>query len=233
MCGRGGANVSVLKSVIFHLVQHKCCLAALCLPACSADLNQRSWISKLLFFCLFTSTYWTPPCHLMVNSTFLWMFNLWPWERKNHFLICNLNSIIFSCCLFYEAILLSFPHVAPPSLPDGGDSGLDDKDMEASIATVRSLCEQIDADLIWLRERTDTGGTIQDYLIRQRVGEQDFLEVRWSNAAAYVHVMLLLTVVARLILCPCLSSGLQGGCGGQRGCWEEHFAGSSDARRAG
>ncbi|XP_003972329.1 GTP-binding protein 1-like isoform X1 [Takifugu rubripes] len=61
---------------------------------------------------------------------------------------------------------------------DGGDSGLDDKDMEASIATVRSLCEQIDADLIWLRERTDTGGKIQDYLIRQRVGEQDFLEVR-------------------------------------------------------
>lgn len=53
--------------------------------------------------------------------------------------------------------------------------------MEASIATVRSLCEQIDADLIWLRERTDTGGKIQDYLIRQRVGEQDFLEVRWSK----------------------------------------------------
>lgn len=66
----------------------------------------------------------------------------------------------------------------PPSVSDGGDSGLDDKDMEASIATVRSLCEQIEADLIWLRERTDTGGKIQDYLIRQRVGEQDFLEVR-------------------------------------------------------
>lgn len=64
------------------------------------------------------------------------------------------------------------------SVLDGGDYGLDDKDMEASIATVRSLCEQIEADLIWLRERTDTGGKIQDYLIRRRVGEQDFLEVR-------------------------------------------------------
>lgn len=52
--------------------------------------------------------------------------------------------------------------------------------MEASIATVRSLCEQIEADLIWLRERIDTGGKIQDYLIRRRVGEQDFLEVRWN-----------------------------------------------------
>lgn len=74
----------------------------------------------------------------------------------------------------------------PPSPPlssssiflDGGDYGLDEKDMEASVATVRSLCEQIEADLILLRERTDTGGKIQDYLIRRRVGEQDFLEVR-------------------------------------------------------
>ncbi|XP_030001832.1 GTP binding protein 1, like isoform X2 [Sphaeramia orbicularis] len=61
---------------------------------------------------------------------------------------------------------------------DGGDYGLDEKDMEASVATVRSLCEQIEADLILLRERTDTGGKIRDYLIRRRVGEQDFLEVR-------------------------------------------------------
>nr|XP_020473517.1 GTP-binding protein 1-like isoform X1 [Monopterus albus]XP_020473519.1 GTP-binding protein 1-like isoform X2 [Monopterus albus]XP_020473520.1 GTP-binding protein 1-like isoform X1 [Monopterus albus] len=61
---------------------------------------------------------------------------------------------------------------------DGGDYGLDEKDMEASVATVQSLCEQIDADLILLRERADAGGKIRDYLIRRRVGEQDFLEVR-------------------------------------------------------
>ncbi|KAL3066285.1 hypothetical protein OYC64_016272 [Pagothenia borchgrevinki] len=61
---------------------------------------------------------------------------------------------------------------------DGGDYGLDDKDMEASVATVRSLCEQIETDLIFLRERTDAGGKIRDYLIRRRVGEEDFLEVR-------------------------------------------------------
>ncbi|XP_034407444.1 GTP-binding protein 1-like isoform X2 [Cyclopterus lumpus] len=61
---------------------------------------------------------------------------------------------------------------------DGGDYGLDAKDMEASVATVRSLCEQIEADLILLRERMDAGGRIRDYLIRRRVGEQDFLEVR-------------------------------------------------------
>ncbi|KAM4750758.1 GTP binding protein 1, like isoform 2-T2 [Anableps anableps] len=61
---------------------------------------------------------------------------------------------------------------------DGGDYGLNEKDMEASVATVRSLCEQIEADLILLRDRTESGGKIRDYLIRRRVGEQDFLEVR-------------------------------------------------------
>lgn len=70
-----------------------------------------------------------------------------------------------------------YSSVSPLCL-DGGDYGLDEKDMEASVATVRSLCEQIEADLILLRERTDTGGKIRDYLIRRRVGEQDFLEVR-------------------------------------------------------
>ncbi|XP_037546273.1 GTP binding protein 1, like [Nematolebias whitei] len=61
---------------------------------------------------------------------------------------------------------------------DGGDYGLNENDMEASVATVWSLCGQIEADVILLRERTDTGGKIQDYLIRRHVGEQDFLEVR-------------------------------------------------------
>ncbi|XP_077381061.1 GTP-binding protein 1-like [Festucalex cinctus] len=61
---------------------------------------------------------------------------------------------------------------------DGGDYGLSDRDMEASVATVQSLCEQVEADLIPLRERTEVGGKIRDFLIRRRVGEQDFLEVR-------------------------------------------------------
>ncbi|XP_030637405.1 GTP-binding protein 1 isoform X2 [Chanos chanos] len=61
---------------------------------------------------------------------------------------------------------------------DGGDYGLNESDMEASVATVQSLCEQIDADLILLRERSEVGGRVRDYLIRRRVGETDFLEVR-------------------------------------------------------
>ncbi|KAL0993172.1 hypothetical protein UPYG_G00104240 [Umbra pygmaea] len=61
---------------------------------------------------------------------------------------------------------------------DGGDYGLDDGDLEASVATVQSLCEQTDSDLILLRDRMEAGGQVRDYLIRRRVGEQDFLEVR-------------------------------------------------------
>ncbi|XP_051569210.1 GTP-binding protein 1-like isoform X2 [Myxocyprinus asiaticus] len=61
---------------------------------------------------------------------------------------------------------------------DGGDYGLNESDMQASVATVKSMCEQIEADLILLRERTEAGGQIRDYLIRRRVGEADFLEVR-------------------------------------------------------
>ncbi|KAK7930582.1 hypothetical protein WMY93_006977 [Mugilogobius chulae] len=61
---------------------------------------------------------------------------------------------------------------------DGGDYGLNEADMEASVATVHSLCEQIEADLVLLRERPESGGQVRDYLIRRRVGEQDFLEVR-------------------------------------------------------
>lgn len=64
------------------------------------------------------------------------------------------------------------------SFVDGGDWGLDDKDMEASVATMCSMCEQLDTDLILLRERSESAGSVRDYLIRRRVGDLDFLEVR-------------------------------------------------------
>lgn len=77
-----------------------------------------------------------------------------------------------ACWIVYLPVVL-FPVV------DGGDWGLDEKDMEASVATVCSMCEQLDADLIPLRERNEAAGLVRDYLIRRRVGELDFLEVRW------------------------------------------------------
>lgn len=76
------------------------------------------------------------------------------------------------------SVLLLRTDLVSVSLVDGGDWGLDEKDMEASVATVCSMCEQLDTDLILLRERNESAGLVRDYLIRRRVGELDFLEVR-------------------------------------------------------
>ncbi|MGH0190338.1 UNVERIFIED_CONTAM: hypothetical protein FKN15_044126 [Acipenser sinensis] len=56
--------------------------------------------------------------------------------------------------------------------------GVGSVDMQASVATVLSLSEQIGADMVLLRDRPEAGGRVRDYLIRRRVGEADFLEVR-------------------------------------------------------
>ena len=50
--------------------------------------------------------------------------------------------------------------------------------MAASVATVTSLCEQAEADLLPLRMRSEAAGQVRDFLIRRRVGTLDFLEVR-------------------------------------------------------
>lgn len=78
----------------------------------------------------------------------------------------------------HVSVLLLRTDLVSVSLVDGGDWGLDEKDMEASVATVCSMCEQLDTDLILLRERNESAGLVRDYLIRRRVGELDFLEVR-------------------------------------------------------
>ncbi|XP_066040230.1 GTP-binding protein 1 isoform X2 [Chamaea fasciata] len=61
---------------------------------------------------------------------------------------------------------------------DGTEYGLSESDMEASYATLKSMAEQIEADVILLREHQEAGGKVCDYLVRKRVGDNDFLEVR-------------------------------------------------------
>ncbi|XP_069823380.1 GTP-binding protein 1 [Dendropsophus ebraccatus] len=61
---------------------------------------------------------------------------------------------------------------------DGTEYGLNEEDMEASVATVTSMAEQIGADMILLREHQEAGGKVRDYLVRKCVGDNDFLEVR-------------------------------------------------------
>ncbi|KAG8436484.1 hypothetical protein GDO86_007543 [Hymenochirus boettgeri] len=61
---------------------------------------------------------------------------------------------------------------------DGTEYGLNEDDMEASVATVTSMAEQLGADMIQLREHQEAGGKVRDYLVRKCVGDNDFLEVR-------------------------------------------------------
>ncbi|XP_065066312.1 GTP-binding protein 1-like [Rhopilema esculentum] len=61
---------------------------------------------------------------------------------------------------------------------EGGDSGLNDADMKASVATLQSMAEHLNCDLVLLREKESDDGKIAEYLIREKMIEEDFCEVR-------------------------------------------------------
>ena len=63
---------------------------------------------------------------------------------------------------------------------DDSSSGLCDKDYDASVATLKSLSESIDADCIFLREKKIKSNTQAQYLVRRRADVQDFMEVRYK-----------------------------------------------------
>lgn len=61
---------------------------------------------------------------------------------------------------------------------DGSDNGLDNEEYLASLATLQSLAATLNADCVELRQRKGEKGTTGQYLIRQRVDETDFMEIR-------------------------------------------------------
>ncbi|XP_065366674.1 GTP-binding protein 1 [Calliphora vicina] len=61
---------------------------------------------------------------------------------------------------------------------DGGDSGLDEEEYKAAVATLQSLATTIDADMVLLRQRKVEKGLTGQYLIRKRVDTSDFMEIR-------------------------------------------------------
>lgn len=61
---------------------------------------------------------------------------------------------------------------------DGGDSGLDEEEYQAAVATLQSLATTIDADMVLLRQRKVEKGQTGQYLIRKRVDTSDFMEIR-------------------------------------------------------
>ena len=74
---------------------------------------------------------------------------------------------------------------------EGDAPGLQPEDLEASIATLQSLAETIDAEYVELRRRTEQDGVVVEYLIRQRTDERDFMEVRYGRACQFGNASLL------------------------------------------
>lgn len=58
-------------------------------------------------------------------------------------------------------------------------SGLSEEDLRASLATVQALASACGADMSVLRERQGEEGRTADCLVRRRVDEDDFMEVRY------------------------------------------------------
>lgn len=56
--------------------------------------------------------------------------------------------------------------------------GLNEEDMAASIATLHSMAQALDAECIQLRVRNVDEGQVAEYLIRRHADESDFMEVR-------------------------------------------------------
>lgn len=62
---------------------------------------------------------------------------------------------------------------------DASDAGLDPDEYAASLATLQSLAATLNADCVELRlRRGEKGTTVGQYLIRQKVEESDFMEIR-------------------------------------------------------
>lgn len=61
---------------------------------------------------------------------------------------------------------------------DGSESGLETDEYAASLATLQSLATTLNADCVELRQRKAEKGMTGQYLIRTRVEESDFMEVR-------------------------------------------------------
>ncbi|CAG7730374.1 unnamed protein product [Allacma fusca] len=61
--------------------------------------------------------------------------------------------------------------------PEGG-AGLTAEDFEASVATLKSIADTLDASCVKLRQRNVDNGITAQYLVRKQAPERDFTEIR-------------------------------------------------------
>lgn len=91
--------------------------------------------------------------------------------------VCSLvalNLTIFLLILCISSLLFVSCCMSP-----GPMSGLNEEDLRASLATVEALASACRADMSVLRERQGEEGRTADCLVRRRVDEDDFMEVRY------------------------------------------------------
>ncbi|XP_067672338.1 GTP-binding protein 1-like [Haliotis asinina] len=61
---------------------------------------------------------------------------------------------------------------------EGEKPGLNDPDYQASVATLKSIAETLQMEIVPLRERTAAEGKTAEFLLRRRLDSEDFMEVR-------------------------------------------------------
>ena len=73
--------------------------------------------------------------------------------------------IVSNCCVLFFCAESDAP-------------GLSTDDLHASIATLQSMAQSLNAECIELRRHNEEGGTVAELLVRVRAEEKDFMEVR-------------------------------------------------------
>lgn len=61
---------------------------------------------------------------------------------------------------------------------EGDPPGLKAEDMQASVATMKSIAESLNLESVFLRDRMGPEGEIKEFLLRKKVEMEDFMEVR-------------------------------------------------------
>ncbi|XP_047144410.1 GTP-binding protein 1 isoform X1 [Hydra vulgaris] len=108
-------------------------------------------------------------------------------EKKNEFNLNIKTSLISPNAIQFDAILSKIRDllleghgeaIYEVGAGDGVDCGLNEDDLNASIATIQSICTQLNCDCNLLREKNVEKGKIAEFLLRMKIIEEDFFEVR-------------------------------------------------------
>lgn len=106
-------------------------------------------------------------------------------KESNLFYFCKLD-LIFCYSIFFVSIIINIYKITNFILtvycqvPGIEDPGLQPDEYEASVNNLKFLASQLDAHCTELNRRKVNEGISGHCLIRKRLSEQDFLEIRYS-----------------------------------------------------